>query len=209
MKINIRRDEGVTIIGKKGSGKTQLLLMLLDMAEKAGPLGKHRYIILDTKQVGDFDKYPRVTRLKDLPEVVAQNGFVVYAPHKEEMRNPDYIEGFFEWCYERWNTTVVIDELTSIVQRQDTPDSYKDITDRGRAKHVTFWQGNQKPIEVPHAALSESDHYFCFTLMVEGARKKMAGIMGNKVLKRCPDRYGFYYYNSEMDEPGYIPGIKL
>jgi ABC-type dipeptide/oligopeptide/nickel transport system ATPase component len=208
MNVTIKPDEAVTVIGMKGSGKTVFLLHLID---RVRPRGRHRMVILDTKQVGDFKKYPKVTRLKDLHKAVEKFPVVVYAPEKGEATNPDYHEGFFAWCYDRWDTTVVVDELTSIVWGNDVPDSYKDITDRGRARHVSIWQGNQKPVFVPHAALSEADHFVCFDLMMETDRKKVSQIIGEKSMQRAgiPHRHGFWYYHRSLIEPVYVPGLSL
>lgn len=204
MKVNIRPDESITVIGMKGSGKTHLLLGLLKQVK---PIGEHRTAILDTKQVGDFKQYPKTDKLSDVHKLAEKHPVFVYAPNKHEAKDESFIDGFFEWCYERWNTTVVVDELTSIVWGNDVPDSYKDITDRGRAKHVSIWQGNQKPVFVPHAALSEADHFFVFDLMMQTDRKKVATILGNKVLQRPPDKHGFWYYHRSLRDPVYVPGI--
>jgi len=204
MRIHIRRDESVTIIGRKGSGKTYGLLTLLKAVQ---PTGRYRIVILDTKQTGDFKMYPTVRYLKDLHKKVEKYPIVVYAPVDQEARDPAYIEGFFRWAYQRWDTLVVVDELTSIVYGNDTPDSYRDITDRGRAKHVSIWQGNQKPVFVPHAALSEADHYFVFDLQMETDRKKVASIIGNKALIRPPDPHGFWYYHKSLRDPVYFRGM--
>lgn len=190
----------------KGSGKTTTLLTLI---EKTKPVGHHRMVILDTKQVGDFSGYPVVTELEKLAETVDKNPITVYAPNKNEVRNRDYHEGFFEWCYDRWNTTVIVDELTQIVWGNDVPDSYMDITDRGRARHVSIWQGNQKPVFVPHAALSEADHFFVHDLLVKRDREKMVDILGTKIRKRIPDKHGFWYFYRTMTEPIYVPGFIL
>lgn len=206
MNITIKPDESVTIIGRKGTGKTKILLYLLGLIK---PIGVHRIVILDTKQVGDFKGFPSVTELRHLHKAVERNAIVVYAPNKYEMREPSYIEGFFEWCYERWNVTVVVDELTSIVWGNDVPDSYKDITDRGRAKHVSIWQGNQKPVFVPHAALSEADHFFVLDLNMKPDREKMAGIIGDEAKVRPPDKHGFWYYHQSLRSPVYCPGIQI
>lgn len=179
------------------------------LIKQGQPQGHYRIVILDTKQAGDFALYPKCDKLKDLPKLVEKNPVCVYAPCSAEVKNPDYHEGFFEWCYNRWNTRIVIDELGSIVYGNDTPDSYKDVTDRGRARKVTVLQGSQKPVFIPHAALSENDHFFVFDLQIESARKKMAGIMGEAVKKRPIDPYGFWYYHHKLLNPEYISGIQL
>jgi ABC-type cobalamin/Fe3+-siderophores transport system ATPase subunit len=196
----------VTVLGMKGSGKTYLLKYLIKAAR---PTGTRRIIIQDTKQVGDFDEYPTVNSLKDLHKTVAANAITVYAPTPFEKYNPEYHESLYQWIFDRWNTCIVIDELTSIVQGNQTPVSYRDLTDRGRARHVSIWQGNQKPVFIPHAALSEADHFFVFDLLVKSDREKVASILGNKVLTRPPDPHGFWYYHKSLKDPVYFPGIKL
>jgi energy-coupling factor transporter ATP-binding protein EcfA2 len=206
----IKPDESVTIVGAKGSGKTTMLNYLIDLKQ---PKRHERIVILDTKQVGDFDRFPAVDELKNLHKLAETNPKLVYAPNRYELKNPDYIEAFLAWCYERsfagGGTVCVIDELTQIVWGNDVPDSYKDMTDRGRAKEATIWQGNQKPVFVPHSALSEADHYFLYDLLVESDRIKMSGILGKKVLQRPIDPHGFWYFHRHMREPQYIPGIEI
>lgn len=206
MKINILPSESVSVFGMKGSGKTQMLLHLL---EATRPTGSRRVIIQDTKQVGDFAKYPAVTELRNLHKVVAQNPITVYAPNRNEKYDPEYHEALYSWAFDRWNTCVVIDELTSIVQGNQTPVSYRDLTDRGRARHVSIWQGNQKPIYIPHAALSEADHFFIFDLLVKSDREKIASILGANVMQRPADPHGFWYYHKSYKDPVYYPGLKL
>lgn len=198
--------ESVLVVGMKGSGKTTLLTYLLDQLR---PQGRHRAIILDTKQVGDFKKYPTVTELSQLHKYVEKYPKVCYSPNKAEVKDPAFHEGFFAWAYDRHDTTLIVDELTSIVWGNDVPDSYKDVTDRGRAKRVTIWQGNQKPVFVPHAALSESDHFFMFDMLMEGDRKKMSTILGGLVMQRPPDPFGFWYYHKTLKDPVYVPGLKI
>lgn len=207
MQVTIRPDESVTIFGRKGSGKTSLLNWAIDSSVIRGT---HRKIILDTKQVGDFSRFPAVQELKDLHKLTASNPVCVYAPHSGEAHDRNFMDAFFAWAYERWNTCVIVDELSSIVWGNDVPDSYKDITDRGRAKHVVLWQSNQKPVYVPHAAISEADHYFTFDLQYDKDRDKVAGIVGSKMLKqRPPDPHGFFYYYKSMRDSIYCPGLNL
>jgi hypothetical protein len=190
----------------KGSGKTSMEKFLLKQTKVTGT---RRIVILDTKQVGDFNEYPSVSELAKLHEVVATNPITVYAPNRNEKYDSAYHEALFTWVFDRWNTCILIDELTSIVHGNHTPVAYRDLTDRGRARHVSIWQGNQKPIYLPHAALSEADHFFVFDLLVKSDREKVASILGNKVLKRPTDPHGFWYYHKSLKDPVYFPGLKL
>ncbi len=206
MEIKILPSESVTFLGMKGSGKTSMEKFLLNATV---PTGTRRVVIQDTKQVGDFDEYPKVTQLKDLHKIVAKNPISVYAPNREEKYDPAFHEALYTWVFDRWNTCIVIDELTSIVQGNNTPPAYRDLTDRGRARHVSIWQGNQKPVFIPHAALSEADHFFVFDLLVKSDREKVASILGNKVMERPRDPHGFWYYHKSLKDPVYYPGLKL
>ncbi len=206
MQIKILPSESVTFLGMKGSGKTSMEKFLINATR---PTGTRRVIIQDTKQVGDFNEYPSVSELKDLHKIVAENPISVYAPNKFEKYDPEFHESLYTWVFDRWNTCIVIDELTSIVQGNKTPPAYRDLTDRGRARHVSIWQGNQKPIYIPHAALSEADHFFVFDLLVKEDREKIASILGKKVMTRPPDPHGFWYYHKSLKDPVYYPGLKL
>ncbi len=206
MGITIKPDESLMIIGMKGSGKSFLLEYLIG---QKNPKGRERVVILDTKQTGDFSQYPRVDELKNLHLVAQENPIIVYAPNHYELKSPLHHNAFLAWAYDRWDTIVAIDELGQIVKGNDVSAEYADVTDRGRARNVTVWQGNQKPVFLPHAALSESDHYFLFDLMVDKDREKMVGILGKKVMQRPIHPHGFWYYYRHNREPYYVPGIKI
>jgi len=190
--ISIRPDESIMIIGMKGSGKSFLLDYLI---RQKNPKGRERVVILDTKQSGDFLQYPRVDELSKLHLIAQENPVIVYAPNSYELKNPLYHSAFLAWAYDRWDTVIAVDELGQ--------------TDRGRQRNVTIWQGNQKPVFLPHAALSESDHYFMFDLMVDKDREKMVGILGKMVMKRPAHPHGFWYYYRHNKDPFYVPGIKI
>lgn len=194
------------IIGMKGSGKSTLLDYLITQKQ---PTGRTRVAILDTKQTGDFNHYPKVDELSKLHIIAQDNPVIVYAPNHYELKSQLHHNAFLAWGYDRWDTVIVVDELGQIVKGNDVSAEYADVTDRGRARNVTIWQGNQKPVFLPHAALSESDHYFLFDLMVDKDREKMVGILGKKVMQRPTNPHGFWYYYRHMKEPVYYPGVKL
>jgi len=166
-------------------------------------------VILDTKQAGDFMQYPRTDELKNLHLLAQDHPVIVYAPNSYELKNPLYHNAFLAWAYDRWDTVIAVDELGQIVKGNDVSLEYADVTDRGRQRNVTIWQGNQKPVFLPHAALSESDHYFMFDLMVDKDREKMVGILGKKVMQRPSHPHGFWYYYRHLKDPFYVSGIKV
>lgn len=196
----IPQSEHVFVAGGTGSGKTTLA--------QAYIAGYEYVAFLDTKGVegfGDFvpdEEIQIVERLEQLPFVEKKK--IIYRPEPSEM-NLEYYNAFYQWCYDRRNTTVVTDELMSVCPNPMViPEGLKAILTRGRKFNVQSFALTQRPSGVPQLCMSESSHFFVGRLNLPQDRKKLVEITGQPALYEKAEKYHFWYYDVNQDDPAYI-----
>lgn len=203
MSVFIRRDEHVFIAGKTGSGKSYLAERYL--------AGEKHVVMLDTKGetlmrlrdkkplwVGVPDENIDICySLDDLNNVTKEK--VIYVPKTTEMNMESY-ELFFRWIYERQNTIVWIDELTSVCPSPyKMPLSLMDIYARGRSRYTTAWALTQRPVGIPGMCISQSTHIFAFLLNKESDRERLVSDTGMIEFYERPPKHCFWYYRDGAD----------
>lgn len=159
-------------VGQTGSGKTTLAQHLC---------ATRRFVVaLDPKALLKWPGYVRVT---SLDRVIAlkptEAPRIIYAPALDELTDPDTINTFFRWVYERGNCTVYIDELYAITSGDIYPYYLGACYTRGRERKVETWGATQRPARVPQIVFSEAEHLYAFKLRMPQDRErveKMSGI---------------------------------
>ena len=200
----IKRDEHVIIAGKTGSGKSYL-------AERYLATEKH-VVMLDTKgetllRIRDKkklwngvpnDEIDVCYSLDDLNNVTQEK--VIYVPDPREMNEESY-NAFFKWIYDRMNTIVWIDELTSVCPSpHKMPLALLDIYARGRSRYTTAWALTQRPVGIPGYCISQSTHVFAFALNKESDRRRLVEDTGMTEFYERPPQYEFWYYKDGADK---------
>lgn len=196
--IIIAPNQRVVAVGKTGSGKSFLVRHYL--------AGYRNVICLDTK--GDVKwpeagEVPVFTRLKDLTANLT-TGKAIYRPVMGEM-NQGFYDAFCRWIFDRGNTIAWIDEVYDVCEAQEIPFYLKALLTRGRSRGIGVWCCTQRPKMVPNFFFSEAEHSFIFRLGLEDDRAKVAGWAGQEVMRVPPGRHGFWYYNTEMENPVLMP----
>jgi len=195
MKINnIKTSEHVFIAGSTGSGKTILAKAYLSR--------KKNVVVLDTKGTYYFepfllnDDYVIIDELERLEQASKHYDKIVYRPKLKELHYT-YFELFFEWCYFRKNTTVLVDEAMQISNNPHViPEYYKGILTRGRELNVNVWSLTQRPTGINQIIMTEATHYFIFRLTHINDRKKIRDITGQDDFIKIPDGFKFRYWKA-------------
>jgi hypothetical protein len=195
--VKILQSENVFICGMNGTGKTWLA--------KVYAAGFPNVIALDTKGTMTWDvcntPVPIYTHLEELMSKVKE-GKAIYRPDFTEL-NAEYYEAFFQWCYLRRNTTVVVDEVMQVCPSPTViPLHYKGILTRGRELNVNVFSLTQRPKTIPLAIMSESVHSFIFKLNLEDDRKRIHEIIPYPEVLEVPgsrESHLFWYYNQNEE----------
>lgn len=200
MRVDIKANEHVFVCGATGTGKSYL---------SETYLGGFEYVVkLDTKQesyeryMDDESAWYGLDEGKDFDvchslEEAMESDFkkIIYTPDYSEI-NPDTMDEFFKWIYERGNTIVWIDELMSITSARTYPQQLKRCAIMGRSKGVGIWALTQRPSDIPTIVLANSRHFFMFDLSAPQDRKKMSDTTGCQEMLENPTGFNFWYASS-------------
>lgn len=163
-------ERGVSV-GMTGSGKTFFARYALS--------GFQNVAIFDAKGRIEWDKDLGYFKAETLQEITSsKNPRTIYAPNIHELHSRDYVEAFFQWCYERTNTFVYVDEVYGICEPAYIPFYYKGILTRGRERSIGVLSSTQRPMGVPSFIMSEAEHWYVFRLSMFGDREKVQKCVG-------------------------------
>lgn len=188
-------NEHVFIAGRTGTGKTWL-------ARKYAAGYKYT-VVLDTKRTFKWPEVAEnevtiVERLRDIGEVTTSK--IIYRPVWEEM-NMQFYNRFFQWCYMRGNTVVLVDEIMQVCKNAGTiPDFMRAIYAQGRELNVAIWGCTQRPNTIPQMCISEASHLFIFELNLPKDREKIVDVSGYEEFNEKPGQYNFWYQNIATGE---------
>lgn len=163
------RTDRVFITGQTGSGKTTLARVLLSF---------RRYVVvLDVKGTLNWQGY-KVFRSLDKLAGVKPEDFprIIYRPDFAELRDPESIDPFFQWVYDRRRTTCYIDETAGVTQGDNFPYHYGACLMRGREHGVEIWSATQRPMRIPQIAMSEAEHVFIFSQRMMQDRQRVSSL---------------------------------
>lgn len=210
MQIEPSSDERIIITGQTGSGKTFLARQLLEGVKRLvvlDPKGMLRSPGEDDAEYGDIENWKLREWSDDTEELLATGKPV-------RVRIPAPIDG--KWDEQLWviyrsgNCVLYIDEIYGVVPPgRRPPEPLNAIYTRGRELGIGAVGVSQRPAWIPLELMSEPEWYFCFRLMLETDRRRMAEFMGMEVISRITDRYGFWTYNVHWDEPIYTEQLEV
>ena len=151
----IRFNDRALIVGKTGSGKSELINVLF--SKMAG--GAQR-VLIDTKR--EFG-ITGVTPVVGDPESIDRIQPIVHYVHRGG--GPDEMQRLFLACHARRRIVLAIHELGDICdfKASKTPPAFNEYVSKGRALGQGLIAGTQRPFEIPSRARSEADHVHVFT----------------------------------------------
>lgn len=191
----------IAIIGKTGSGKTRLAIVIASYwAQTLGPPWEVWWI--DTKNVKE-----------DIEELInwgAVNGSSdKHQKRRGGLRNfkffiitpqPGYgtveqAQAKLQEAYDRTHVIVIIDEYTQVVISNRTPGMpLKDVFTRGRGRKVGLIGLTQEPVNVPRMLMSQASHLVLFTVTfpydIDYCKKLFKGYISPQ---EQGDTHGFYW----------------
>lgn len=190
LKFLPKPDERMLIVGMTGSGKTFLAERILRWRDNV--------IAYDTKGLLDWEGYETITSFGTLKK--SKSKYIRYKPPDNLIyKNEEAAEEFFNWVYQRGDTTLYVDEIAQTCYKGFLPYSLHGILSRGRELGVSFVGSTQRPKGIPISLFSESERIACFKLRNydDGKRiEQSIGVPASNLVK-LPKRY-FYYANVDI-----------
>ena len=196
MRVNIspKDTDRSMFVGSTGSGKTWLMLKLLE------PMyGVKQIQILNTKSdtgINEIDA-PNVSTIDDLAQYkFPEHPLVIYTPSGDELADLGNLDDWCNWCYARKNTHAVIDEITQVTNSTYPKMGLLNLATRGRDRHVSAFYGSQRPVGIPKIIYTESQNFYKFFLADLDDRKAMAKSTHPYMLAQAWDQYSFHFFRT-------------
>lgn len=184
-------------IGQTGSGKTTLARVILERREWC--------VVYDPKGLIAWPGWQQVKGLEQLRD--SRSPRIVYKPSYAELRDPDDVDRFFRWIYDRRHTTLYVDEVYAICNGPEYPWHYGACLTRGRERGVSVFTATQRPASIPMVCLSESEYYYVFFLKLDQDRErveKLTGIDRDSIKALRKHRFYFAPQDAEAAGPFYL-----
>jgi len=199
MSINIESNNRVFIAGQTGSGKTVLELLLLhNLVQKRIPV-----IIHDIKN-----------ELKTGLPVVQNPGMLEQGMQKWQAihyQPTDIgIEDFDKVCeiiYTHGGVVLIVDEVSYYCDKSNILHFHKELLIRGRSRGIGMIQLSQRSREIHNTLISESQHLFCFQLILKSDIDKLRAFIPQKHVDKIYTlpRYHFYHSDNQGNTQFYKP----
>ncbi|MHB1669087.1 hypothetical protein [Thiomonas sp.] len=226
-------DQHALFVGATGGGKSTR--MVKELAWRLGKVrtvspALYKVILIDTKPVsfGQQDDeghygFTGGTIFRDhrtFDFSTSQSQLLIYRP-LPALINPTEFDAFFtklltyrtkdkDGNLTPMAMTVIVDELIDIIssgeKRVQFIQAFTKFLVQGRSALQTLWILTQYPVYIEASIKRNVRANFVFDLPDESDRKKMAGVLGYKLVeKKLPFRWGFWYQNADIDSTRSTP----
>ncbi len=204
--IKIKSNSRVLVVGRSGSGKTTFTTQFLWNRYR----GVNK-IFIDPKReliylLNDFDIICHNS--KNLETYNINKNRVLYMP--EDVSNIDF-ESVCEYCFEKGNTTLFIDESAYYCTSSRIPKAYKKLMIMGRSRGVGVVNTTQRPNGINQLLLSEAEHFFIFSLNLKSDKEKLKTMIPHQYhhfIDKMPLHH-FFYANLRENQFIYFNPIKI
>lgn len=198
-------NERVCAIGPTGSGKTELMRVLLARLPSVIIIDPKHQFTWGRLAIANPQRYGRMahdlkTLVAQLHEIERANGTdpVIYRPPSLDLlpSNIARVDAVFEIALARRHTTVYVDEMsyltgTASAFQEKIPNWFRAVT-TGRSRGVGVWSAFQRPSNVPLLAMSESDVRISFFLRMKKDQQRAEELCGPidwELLQRTPHSF--------------------
>ncbi len=191
-------DQRLLVLGRTGSGKTQLASYVLAKS----PFDRMPYIIVDQKRDKLLNSFDRIKPINydDLPD---EPGLYKIQPL------PGEDEKIEDWLWKVWQqefTGLLFDEATLVPNKA----SFPAILRQGRSKNIPLITLSQRPKDIPREVYTESEHIAVMSLQDERDRKTVGYFTPEGMLDKRPKRFHSYWYDVlQHDDNDPVPWFEI
>jgi ABC-type dipeptide/oligopeptide/nickel transport system ATPase component len=182
MKIQLKNDQRVVIVGATGSGKTVLAKHFLERL--------NRVLVVDPKHTFRLDGF----KIRRTLPALGQRWKMIFRPGPSD----DFEMGdLFSRMFKIKNCTIYCDELATMSEKFPyATEVLADIARTGRERHVSVWTALQRPRWVPRVFFTEAESIFIFNLRGEDDRDYMSKFT-DAIVKEPIEKFTFWYYHPD------------
>jgi hypothetical protein len=196
--LQLRNDYRVGCLGRQGSGKTELMRMLLDE--------QPRVIIVDDKHRVNFPGY----YLTSDPTAALLEPKTIFRPTVPI--NSNWWEDAMDVLHKAGGGIIYIDELAEQCSASRMAAGLKSVLRMGRVLGVGLWWSAQSATEIYNTAIRQSDILIMFLNVGASDRDKMIKIAGDIAeVTAHLELYDFVVFESanQTYDPEAIPAYRL
>lgn len=181
-----RPNERTTVLGRTGSGKTQLATWLLSISD----FHHKPWIIVDFKRDVLLNSVDRIKEIGLHETIPDKPGIFIVHPDPDD---EDAIENFLRNVWRSEDVGIYFDELYMI------PDGkgFRGLLTQGRSKNIPVISLSQRPAWVPKFVFTEAENFSIFHLQHHDDRKRVEAFIpddkGLNLRKRLPDFHSRWY----------------
>lgn len=198
--LRLTPGQRMLIVGRTGSGKTQLLRWLLD-----GRLPTPA-IVINTKGDEAFDDVTDVV-VSDGRELweqgnpwLTRDGNVNLIPQPELAVNEAFLDDLLKFIFINYRrVSVLIDEISMVTSTPRAGPGLTNILSRGRSRGITTVSAMQRPVGLPRPFLTETDRLAAFRLIDRRDREALSNVLPNFDDLDLPPRFWFYIYDVQQE----------
>lgn len=196
--LSLRRNDRAIFLGATGSGKTTLARALM--------YGVKNVAVLDPKRTFTLPESWQAVTTDDMETVLEHTGPkpIIYRPGAEILDDPESVEWWFWWVYNRGHTLAYIDEAMMVTKESRPLRGYAACIQLGREKGIGVWSATQRPARVPIVLLSESEHMFAFRLRHPQDLARVADYSSPEIMSQPASGHGFWYWNDRRQHLQYF-----
>ncbi len=190
--------ERICVVGKSGSGKTNLCLWLCQNAPS------RPVVIFNTKHDPSYRKLLPPGRkgiTKDLPgRVKPDQEFVLIEPESDVITDPMALDDMLMRLSDSKDLVILIDESYMFHSNGQAGPGLVGLLTRGRSRGLTTICGTQRPAWVSRFVFSEATKGFFLNLSTADDRKKIEGYTGIEPEDLPKQKYDILFYDLENGE---------